>query len=115
MTQPRHPSPATLGQLRAAGYAPRSVKTELQSNVLARLRAGETAFPGIVGFDDTVLPQLETALLAGHDLVLLGERGQGKTRLMRTISTLLDEWTPVVEGCEIGDDPLAPVCSRCVR
>ena len=113
MTQPRHPSPATLGQLRAAGYAPRSVKTELQSNVLARLRAGQTAFPGIVGFDDTVLPELEAALLAGHDLVLLGERGQGKTRVMRTIAGLLDEWIPEVAGCEIHDEPMAPVCVRC--
>ena len=113
MTQPRHPSPATLGQLRAAGYAARSVKTELQSNVLARLRAGQTAFPGIVGFDDTVLPELEAALLAGHDLVLLGERGQGKTRVMRTIAGLLDEWIPEVAGCEIHDEPMAPVCVRC--
>ncbi|HYO38116.1 MAG TPA: sigma 54-interacting transcriptional regulator, partial [Nocardioidaceae bacterium] len=86
-----------------------------RENLLRRLRAGEDAFPGIVGFDDTVLPELEAALLAGHDLVLLGERGQGKTRLMRTISALLDEWTPVVEGCEINDDPLAPVCVRCRR
>src|SRR5919112_3782734 len=115
MTQAGHPSPATLGQLRASGYSPRSVKTELRSNVLARLRAGQTALPGIVGFDDTVLPQLESALLAGHDLVLLGERGQGKTRLMRTVALLLDEWTPVVEGCEINDDPMAPVCARCRR
>jgi magnesium chelatase subunit I len=113
MTPPRHPSPATLGQLRAAGYSPRSVKTELQSNVLARLRAGQTAFPGIVGFDDTVLPELEAALLAGHDLVLLGERGQGKTRVMRTVAGLLDEWTPEVAGCEIHDQPTAPVCVRC--
>jgi magnesium chelatase subunit I len=113
MTQPRHPSPATLGQLRAAGYAPRSVKTELQSNVLARLRAGQSAFPGIVGFDDTVVPELEAALLAGHDLVLLGERGQGKTRVMRTVAGLLDEWIPEVAGCEIHDEPMAPVCVRC--
>ena len=107
--------PTTLGALRDTGYRSRSVKTEIRENLLDRLRSGETAFPGIVGFDDTVLPQLETALLAGHDLVLLGERGQGKTRLMRTMSALLDEWTPVVEGCDIGDDPLAPVCSRCRR
>src|SRR3954451_5054110 len=107
--------PTTLGALRESGYSSRSVKTEIRENLLDRLRSGETAFPGIVGFDDTVLPQLETALLAGHDLVLLGERGQGKTRLMRTISGLLDEWAPVVAGCEINDDPLAPVCSRCVR
>jgi magnesium chelatase subunit I len=107
--------PTTLAGLRDAGYRSRAVKTEIRENLLARLRSGETAFPGIVGFDDTVLPQLESALLAGHDLVLLGERGQGKTRLMRTISGLLDEWTPVVEGCEINDDPMAPVCSRCRR
>ncbi|HWH99074.1 MAG TPA: sigma 54-interacting transcriptional regulator [Propionibacteriaceae bacterium] len=113
MTPPRHPSPATLGQLRAAGYSPRSVKTELRSNVLARLRAGQTAFPGIVGFDDTVLPELEAALLAGHDLVLLGERGHGKTRVMRTVAGLLDEWTPEVAGCEIHDEPTAPICVRC--
>ena len=105
--------PTTLGALRDTGYRSRSVKTEIRENLLDRLRSGETAFPGIVGFDDTVLPQLESALLAGHDLVLLGERGQGKTRLMRTIGQLLDEWTPVVEGCEINDDPMAPVCARC--
>ena len=113
MTLAGHPSPATLGQLRTSGYSPRSVKTELRSNVLARLRAGQTAFPGIVGFDDTVLPELESALLAGHDLVLLGERGQGKTRVMRTVAGLLDEWTPEVAGCEIHDEPTAPVCVRC--
>jgi magnesium chelatase subunit I len=113
MTQAGHPSPATLGQLRASGYSPRSVKTELRSNVLARLRARQTALPGIVGFDDTVLPELESALLAGHDLVLLGERGQGKTRVMRTVAGLLNEWTPEVAGCEIHDEPTAPVCVRC--
>ncbi|HEX5988060.1 MAG TPA: sigma 54-interacting transcriptional regulator, partial [Nocardioides sp.] len=107
--------PTTLGALRDTGYQSRSVKAEIRDNLLTKLRAGEPAFPGIVGFDDTVLPQLESALLAGHDLVLLGERGQGKTRLMRTLASLLDEWTPYVEGCEINDDPLAPVCSRCRR
>jgi len=114
MTQPgHHPGPTTLGQLRDFGYVSRSVKQELQAGLLARLRAGETGFPGIVGFDDTVLPELEAALLAGHDLVLLGERGQGKTRIMRTIAGLLEEWSPVVAGCEINDDPLHPVCVRC--
>src|SRR6478736_5053395 len=93
----------TLGELRASGHVHRSVKSEIRENLLARLRAGDDAFPGMVGFEDTVLPELETALLAGHDLVLLGERGQGKTRLMRTLSGLLDEWSPVVEGREIGD------------
>ncbi|HET6562247.1 MAG TPA: magnesium chelatase [Marmoricola sp.] len=106
---------STLGALRRDGYRSRTIKQELRENLLTILREGGTAFPGIVGFDDTVLPQLESALLAGHDLVLLGERGQGKTRLMRTLVTLLDEWMPVVEGCEINDDPAAPVCSRCLR
>ncbi|GAA2370307.1 sigma 54-interacting transcriptional regulator [Nonomuraea africana] len=101
--------------MRESGHAHRSVKTEVRENLLARLRAGEPRFPGIVGFDDTVLPHLERALLAGHDLVLLGERGQGKTRLIRTVTGLLDEWTPVVEGCEINDHPYEPVCTRCRR
>ncbi len=87
----------------------------MRANLVSQLRAGETAFPGMVGFEDTVLPELESALLAGHDFVLLGERGQGKTRLMRTVAGLLDEWSPAVEGCEINDDPVAPVCRRCVR
>ena len=94
----------------------RTVKDEVRDNLLARMRKGDGArFPGIVGFDDTVLPHLERALLAGHDLVLLGERGQGKTRLIRTLSGLLDEWAPVVAGCEINDHPYAPVCARCRR
>ncbi|MGZ4684670.1 MAG: magnesium chelatase, partial [Oryzihumus sp.] len=101
--------PTTLAELRASGWEPRTVKEEIRANLLGRLRSGEPAFPGIVGFDDTVLPELETALLAGHDLVLLGERGQGKTRLMRTLAGLLDEWSPVVQGCEINDDPTDPV------
>jgi magnesium chelatase subunit I len=108
-----HPEPATLGQLRSAGHVNRSTKAEIAANLLDRLRSGEPAFPGIVGFDDSVLPELETALLAGHDLVLLGERGQGKTRLMRTLAALLDEWSPEVAGCEIHDNPFEPVCVRC--
>ncbi|MFI6598974.1 sigma 54-interacting transcriptional regulator [Nonomuraea sp. NPDC050536] len=107
--------PRNLRELRESGYVHRTVKQEVRENLLAKLRAGEPRFPGIVGFDDSVLPHLERALLAGHDLVLLGERGQGKTRLIRTITGLLDEWTPVVEGCEINDDPLTPVCTACRR
>ncbi len=107
------PRPSTLAELRAAGYVRKSVKDEVRDNVLARLRANEPRFPGIVGFDDTVLPHVERALLAGHDFVLLGERGQGKTRLIRTIAGLLDEWTPIIKGCEINDHPYAPVCARC--
>jgi magnesium chelatase subunit I len=103
------PSRLTLAELRASGWTSRSVKAEVRANLLAHLRSGTSAFPGIVGFDDTVLPELERALLAGHDLVLLGERGQGKTRLMRTLIGLLDEWQPYIAGSEIFDDPLAPV------
>jgi magnesium chelatase subunit I len=103
----------TIGDLRAAGHEYKPVKVEIRDNLLARLRAGEPRFPGIVGFDETVLPHLERALLAGHDVVLLGERGQGKTRLIRTVTDLLDEWTPVVAGCEINDHPFQPVCLRC--
>jgi magnesium chelatase subunit I len=113
MNQPQHPPAATRGQLRDTGYHPRSVADEIRQNLLDRLRTGTVAFPGIVGFDDTVLPELESALLAGHDLVLLGERGQGKTRLMRTLTSLLDEWIPEVSGCEIHDEPYEPVCVRC--
>src|SRR6478736_836845 len=115
MTHPDTGRATTLGELRDSGHVHRSVKSEIRENLLARLRAGDNAFPGMVGFEETVLPELETALLAGHDLVLLGERGQGKTRLMRTLAGLLDEWSPVVEGCEIGDDPHQPSCVRCRR
>jgi magnesium chelatase subunit I len=104
-----------LGQLRASGHVYRTVKQEIRENLLARMRAGQERFPGIVGFDQTVLPHVERALLAGHDIILLGERGQGKTRLIRTLGTLLDEWTPAVAGCEIHDHPYAPVCARCRR
>jgi magnesium chelatase subunit I len=87
----------------------------MRDNLLAALRAGEDAFPGIIGFGQTVLPQLERAIIAGHDVILLGERGQGKTRLIRTLTLLLDEWTPVIAGCEINDHPYAPACARCRR
>jgi magnesium chelatase subunit I len=109
----RHPEPATIAQLRASGHRSRTVKAEIRENLVRALRSGENPFPGIVGFDETVLPDVQRALLAGHDFVLLGERGQGKTRLMRTVAGLLDEWSPVIAGCEIHDDPLAPICTRC--
>ena len=108
-----HPEPATIGQLRASGHEPRTVKAEIRANLVRRLRDGEDPFPGMVGFANTVLPDVSRALLAGHDMVLLGERGQGKTRLMRTLVGLLDEWSPFVAGCEIHDEPLAPICQRC--
>jgi magnesium chelatase subunit I len=109
------PVAATLGELRASGHVYRTVKQEIRENLLARMRTGQDRFPGIVGFDQTVLPHVERALVAGHDIILLGERGQGKTRLIRTMAGLLDEWSPVVTGCEINDHPYAPVCSRCQR
>src|ERR1700755_2910892 len=110
-----HPAPATLGELRASGHAYRGVKEEIRDNLLAMMRAGQDPFPGIVGFGQTVLPHLERALIAGHDIILLGERGQGKTRLIRTLAGLLDEWTPTVAGCEINDHPYRPACARCKR
>jgi magnesium chelatase subunit I len=109
------PGIATVGELRASGHAYETVKEEIRRNLLAAMRAGEDRFAGIIGFGQTVLPQLERALLAGHDTMLLGERGQGKTRLIRTLPTLLDEWTPAVDGCEINDHPYHPVCARCRR
>ncbi len=114
---PASPPPdiATLGELRASGHQLRTVKQELRQNLLDRMRAGQDAFPGIIGFGQTVLPHLERAIIAGHDVILLGERGQGKTRLIRTLTGLLDDWTPTVAGCEINDHPYAPVCARCQR
>jgi magnesium chelatase subunit I len=106
---------ATLGELRASGHIHRSIKEEIKQNLLTAMREGRDPFPGIVGFGQTVLPHLERALIAGHDIILLGERGQGKTRLIRTLVGLLDEWTPTVEGCEINDHPYAPACARCRR
>ena len=101
--------PRTAGELRAAGHEYRTVKQELRDNLLARLRDGGPRFPGIVGYDDTVLPEVERALLAGHDMVLLGERGQGKTRLIRGLVSLLDEWTPMIDGSELREHPFHPL------
>ena len=100
---------ATLGQLRQAGWRSRTVKDEIRDNAARRIAAGEPLVPGVLGFDHTVLPQLENALLAGHDIVFLGERGQAKTRIIRSLTDLLDEWMPIVAGSEINDDPYAPV------
>ncbi len=103
----------TVGELRRAGYRVRPVKAELRHNLIRKLQAGETLFPGILGYSDTVIPQLENAILAGQDIVLLGERGQAKSRLVRSLITLLDERVPVIAGCEINDDPCHPICRRC--
>jgi magnesium chelatase subunit I len=106
---PKQPSASTLRELKSSGYTPRSVRDEIRSNLIAALREGRELFPGIRGYDDTVLPELQNALLAGHDIIFLGERGQAKTRVARGLSSLLDEWLPIVEGSEINDDPFAPV------
>src|SRR5689334_2266129 len=103
------PRPTTLGELRATGYRPRSVKQELRANLMSRLAAEQPVFPGIVGYEDSVIPALENAILAGQDIVFLGERGQAKTRLARSLVGLLDEAVPYVAGSELHEDPLAPV------
>jgi magnesium chelatase subunit I len=109
------PAATTLGELRKLGHTYRPVKAELRANLTALLRGGGPRFAGIVGFDETVLPQLERALLAGHDLVLLGERGQGKTRLARTLTSLLDPWTPYITGSELREHPEAPITEHSRR
>jgi magnesium chelatase subunit I len=101
--------PASLGELRENGWVSRPVKQELRENAMRALSEGRPLVPGVIGFDDTVLPQLANALLAGHDVILLGERGQAKTRIIRAMSELLDEWMPIVAGSEINDDPYQPV------
>ncbi len=101
--------PATLGELRASGYRPCSVKEELRRNLIANLRAGAEVFPGLVGYERTVLPQLQNALLSKHDFILLGLRGQAKTRILRALPALLDEAIPAVEGSPLNEDPLAPL------
>ncbi len=106
-------APTTIGELRAAGYPDLTVKEELRANLLAKLGRGEALFETIVGFDDTVLPSLERGILAGHDLILLGERGQAKTRLIRRVVDLLDETSPTIAGCEVNDHPYRPICARC--
>lgn len=106
--------PNNLGALIAHQYRARTVKAELIENLLAKLRKAEKTLPGIVGFEETVGPAVERALLAGHDFVLLGERGQGKTRLIRSLVNLLDEWSPHIAGCPINDEPTSPICSRCI-
>src|SRR5215510_4117512 len=103
----------TVGDLRVGGWQRKSVKQELRDNLIARLRKGDSFLPGIVGYDDTVVPQIENAILAGQDIIFLGERGQAKTRIARLLVGLLDEELPVLAGCEINDDPLAPICAGC--
>jgi magnesium chelatase subunit I len=111
MSHPLVPAelPRTLEALRESGWTSRSVREEMRANLEVRLANGQSLTPSVLGYDDTVMPQLETALLAGHDIILLGERGQAKTRLIRSLTELLDEWLPVVAGSDVRDDPTAPI------
>ena len=99
----------TIGELKRAGYTPKTVKQELRDNLIARLRSGQPIFPGIIGYEETVLPQIENAILSGQDIVFLGERGQAKTRMARLLVELLDPEVPALAGCETNDDPFAPI------
>ncbi|HEU5438910.1 MAG TPA: sigma 54-interacting transcriptional regulator [Ktedonobacterales bacterium] len=105
--------PATIRELRESGYRPLPVREEMRRNLVRKLRDGEELFPGIVGYEETVIPQVENAILSGQDIVLLGERGQAKTRIARSLVNLLDEETPAISGCEINDSPFAPICRAC--
>jgi magnesium chelatase subunit I len=103
----------TIGQLKASGYKTKSIRDEMRHNLVALLENKKNIFPGILGYDETVIPQIENAIISGQDIIFLGERGQAKSRIMRALISLLDEEIPVIKGCEINDDPLDPVCSAC--
>src|SRR5262249_23700337 len=112
--------PKTLGELRKSEYNEnriknRSVKDELRSNLIEKLKKKESLFPGIVGYDDTVIPEIINAILSKHNIIFLGLRGQAKSRVMRQMVSLLDEWTPAIAGCEINDNPYRPVCRYCTK
>ncbi len=115
MTLSQRPAPTTVGALRASGHEFRTLRDEIRHNLLAALAEGRDPWPGLHGLEATVIPQLERALIAGHDVVLLGERGQGKTRLLRTMVGLLDEWTPVIAGSELNEHPYEPVIPASIR
>src|SRR5215218_9340813 len=106
--------PSTLGELRASGYQPKPIREEMRANLIAAIRSGASLFPGVHGYDTTVIPAIENAILSGHDIIFLGERGQAKTRIARSLVNLLDEHIPIVAGSEINDDPFNPV-SRYAR
>ncbi|MDA0770498.1 MAG: magnesium chelatase [SAR202 cluster bacterium Casp-Chloro-G4] len=105
--------PQNIGDLRESGYEVLSVKQEIRKNLIKNIKSGQNLFPGIIGFDESVLPQMENAILAGQDIILLGERGQAKSRIIRSLVSLLDDEIPVMEGCELNDDPFKPICLHC--
>src|ERR1051325_2920614 len=104
-----HPAAKTVGELKATNYKPCTVKDELRRNVIRKLRSGEELFPGIVGYRETVIPQIVNGILSKHDLLFLGLRGQAKTRILRMLPDLLDEWIPILSDVEINDDPIEPM------
>ncbi|HEY5678463.1 MAG TPA: sigma 54-interacting transcriptional regulator [Pseudomonadales bacterium] len=104
--------PTTFGELKSSGYQVLPVKEELRRNLISRLRSRETLFPGVMGYDDTVVPQLTNAILGSQDIILLGERGQAKSRMVRSLTSLLDEWTPVLAGTEIPENPFQPITAQ---
>src|SRR5919198_1835022 len=112
-SMPPSSPPATIAELRVSGHTDRTVKEELRHNLLLKLDRKEPLFPSLIGFDESVIPAMERGILAGHDIILLGERGQAKTRVIRHLVNLLDETTPVVAGCEVNDHPFRPICARC--
>src|SRR6266849_6398472 len=105
--------PRTIGELRESGYKVLSVKEEVRKNLIQKIRHGEEFFPGIIGYENTVIPQVENAILSEQDIIFLGERGQAKTRIARSLVNLLDEEVPIISGCEINDNPFSPICKAC--
>ena len=110
---PKNKKPRTIEELKKSGYAVLTVKEEMRKNLIAKIRKDEDLFPGIVGYEETVIPQFENAILSGQDIIFLGERGQAKTRMMRSLVNLLDEEIPAMAGCEINDHPFQPICKTC--
>ena len=106
-------SPAsTLGELKASGYQTLGVREEMRRNLMNKLAGDDEIFPGVVGYEDTVIPQIENAVLSGQDIILLGERGQAKSRMIRSLISLLDETIPVIDGCDVPENPLAPITAQ---
>jgi len=110
---PKNRKPRTIEELKKANYTVLTVKEEMRKNLIAKIRKDEELFPGIVGYEETVIPQFENAILSGQDIIFLGERGQAKTRMMRSLVNLLDEEIPAMAGCEINDNPFQPICKSC--